>query len=101
VSRNAVVIDPTGKYHESRHSGLDPESSPGSKQRAANSVFQTPLDTSFRRYDVILFAHRTNKVCKIYGSPGVHATRGKEENETRKKRIWKMTSMPDRGGFSP
>jgi hypothetical protein len=89
VSGNAVAIDPTRKYHESRHPGLDPESSPGSKKRAANSMFQTPRDTGFRRYDVILFARRTNKVCKTYGSPGVHATRSKEENEMRKTGIWK------------
>jgi hypothetical protein len=34
--------------HEFRHSGLDPESS----IKLAKAMFQTALDTGFRRYDV-------------------------------------------------
>jgi hypothetical protein len=37
----------------------------------------------------ILFARRSNKACKTYGSPGVYATRSREENEMRKTGIWK------------
>jgi hypothetical protein len=92
VSRNAVVIDPTGKYHESRHSGLDPESSPGSKLRAANSGQQTAC---FKRRWVPAFAGMTlyclptgpTRSANLWFAPGVHATRGKEENEMRKTGI--------------
>jgi plasmid stabilization system protein ParE len=39
------AIDLAKKYYESRHSGLDPESS----SQPVNTTFRTPLDTGFCR----------------------------------------------------
>jgi hypothetical protein len=44
-------IDLAGKYYESCHSGLDPESSP----EPANTLFRTPLDTVFAGMTFIPF----------------------------------------------
>jgi len=45
---NQDTIDLAKKYYESRHSGLDPESS----SQPVNTTFRTSLDTGFCRYDV-------------------------------------------------